>query len=309
MAPPARSLLLAVLPSGPRASGAHTPGCATPCSRPSRGAKRKIDPSEAARRPRRTMTPEFTTEPTDKVLVVIPAFNEESSVASVISEVRRRGYAVLVVDDGSTDRTGAVAQQAGAVVLHLPVNLGVGGALRCAFRYAVVNGYRTVVQCDADGQHDPAEIPRLLDAMVAEQADLVIGSRFVSGGQYDVGRARRLLMKRLARSASRQTGTRITDATSGFRVIGSRLLGPFAASYPAEYLGDTVEALVRAGRGGYRVREVAVQMRQRSSGVSSASVLSSMWYVIRVMTALRLDRFRPTGRRVVRLTLWESEPQ
>ncbi len=244
----------------------------------------------------------------NNVLVVIPAFNEEASVASVIAEVKQAGYATLVVDDGSTDRTGEVAERAGAVVLHLPVNLGVGGALRCAFRYAVINGYPTVVQCDADGQHDPTEIPRLLEAMAANQADLVIGSRFGPGGDYDVGRGRRLAMRRLARIASRKTGTRITDATSGFRAIGGRLLGSFAASYPSEYLGDTVEALARAGQSGHKVVEVGVRIRPRSSGVSSASFFTSMWYFIRVTAALRVQLHRPTGRRVVRVTYWESEP-
>lgn len=255
------------------------------------------------------MTPRLTQDAISTVLVVIPAFNEEASVGAVIAEVKQHGFAALVVNDGSTDRTGEVAQRAGAVVLHLPVNLGVGGALRCAFRYAVVNHYRTVVQCDADGQHDPAEISSLLEAMAASDADLVIGSRFTSGAHYDVGRGRRLAMGRLARTASRQTGTRITDATSGFRAIGGRLLGSFAANYPAEYLGDTVEALARAGRGGYTVAEVGVSMRPRSAGVSSASIFTSIWYLIRVMAALRVQRYRPSGRRAVRLTHWESEPQ
>jgi glycosyltransferase involved in cell wall biosynthesis len=255
------------------------------------------------------MNPQLTGGASSTVLVVIPAFNEEASVAAVIAEVKQHGYAALVVNDGSTDRTGEMAERAGAVVLHLPVNLGVGGALRCAFRYAVVNSYQIVVQCDADGQHDPSEIPRLVETMAASQADLVIGSRFASGAHYGVGRGRRLAMGRLARTASRQTGTRITDATSGFRAIGGRLLGSFAANYPAEYLGDTVEALARAGRGGYRVAEVGVSMRPRSAGVSSASVLTSMWYLFRVMAALRVQRYRPSGRRAVRLTHWEREPQ
>ena len=254
------------------------------------------------------MNPRLPSDAATTVLVVIPAFNEEANVAAVIAEVKQQGYAALVVDDGSSDRTGEVAERAGATVLHLPVNLGVGGALRCAFRYAVANNYRTIVQCDADGQHNPAEIPRLLETMAVTEADLVIGSRFTSDARYDVGRGRRLAMGRLARTASRQTGTRITDATSGFRAIGGRLLGSFAASYPAEYLGDTVEALARAGRGGYRVVEVGVQMRPRSSGVSSASLFTSMWYVIRVMAALRIQRYRPSGRRAVRLTHWETEP-
>lgn len=240
------------------------------------------------------------------VLVVMPAFNEEANVAQVVEEVRSEGFTALVVDDGSTDRTAEVAGLAGAVVLHLPVNLGVGGALRCAFRFAVVNGYVTVVQCDADGQHDPHEIPRLLGTMVDSGADLVIGSRFTDGRPRDVGLGRRLAMAQLARTASRETGAHITDATSGFRAIGGRLLGSFAANYPCEYLSDTVEALARAGRAGHTVAEVAVQMRPRSSGVSSASTVTSIWYTLRVMTALRVQSYRPTGRRVVRNSQWEN---
>jgi glycosyltransferase involved in cell wall biosynthesis len=246
-------------------------------------------------------------EATSDVLVVIPAFNEEANVASVVTEVRREGFPALVVDDGSSDRTGEVAELAGAVVLRLPVNLGVGGALRCAFRFAVVNGYVTVVQCDADGQHDPGEIPRLLQAMANCRADLVIGSRFTDGRPRDVGFGRRLAMAQLARTASRETGAHITDATSGFRAIGGRLLGSFAANYPSEYLSDTVEALARAGRAGHTVAEVSVRMRPRASGVSSASTFSSMWYVLRVMGALRVQSYRTTGRRAVQHTQWESD--
>jgi glycosyltransferase involved in cell wall biosynthesis len=249
----------------------------------------------------------FAREAHSDVLVVIPAFNEEANVAFVIGEVRHEGYDTLVVDDGSTDRTGDVAELAGAVVLRLPVNLGVGGALRCAFRFAVSNGYRTVVQCDADGQHDPSEIARLLLTMVDSRADLVIGSRFTAGRPHDVGLGRRIAMERLARVASRETGTRITDATSGFRAIGGPLLGLFAANYPTEYLSDTVEALARAGRGGHRVQEISVRMRPRFSGVSSAGTVSSMWYVVRVMAALRVQSYRPHGRRVVEHTHWEHE--
>jgi glycosyltransferase involved in cell wall biosynthesis len=222
--------------------------------------------------------------------------------------VRSAGYAALVVDDGSTDRTGEVAHNAGATVMRLPVNLGVGGALRCGFRYAVTHGYPVVVQCDGDGQHDPTEIAKLLDEMKRSGADLVIGSRFRSdGAQYDAGRGRRFVMRRLARMASRRTGVTITDATSGFRAIGGNLLGSFAATYPAEYLGDTIESLARAGRAGYKVAEVGVQMHPRSAGVSTASNLGSGWYLLRVIAAIWLQRFRPDDRRV-RLTSWEGGP-
>ena len=144
-----------------------------------------------------------------KVLVVIPALNEEASVRRVVEEVHAAGYPAVVVDDGSVDRTAEVADEAGAIVLRLPVNLGVGGALRCGFRYAVTHGYTVVVQCDADGQHDPAQIAKLLDALETGPADLVIGSRFVAGDRhYSVGRVRQAVMGRLARMASRRTGVR-----------------------------------------------------------------------------------------------------
>jgi glycosyltransferase involved in cell wall biosynthesis len=242
----------------------------------------------------------------DRVLVIIPAWNEEETVGRVVEEVRAQGYTALVVDDGSTDGSAKVAARAGATVLRLPVNLGVGGALRCGFRFAVTAGYTTVVQCDADGQHDPAEIPRLLEAMRTHDVELVVGSRFArSPERPGIGRARRFAMKQLARIATRRTGTRITDATSGFRAIRRRLLGSFAASYPSEYLGDTIESLVRAGREGHRVQEVGVSMRPRAAGISTASGLASVWYLVRVVAALWLARFRPTGRRVVQMTLWE----
>jgi glycosyltransferase involved in cell wall biosynthesis len=241
-------------------------------------------------------------------LVVIPAFNEQGTVGEVVEQVRGAGYAALVVDDGSTDRTGEVAGDAGATVIRLPVNLGVGGALRCGFRYAVTHGYRVVVQCDGDGQHDPGEIAKLLDEMQRSGVDLVIGSRFrADGAQYEAGRGRRFVMRRLARMASRRTGVTITDATSGFRAIGGDLLGSFAATYPAEYLGDTIESLARAGRAGYKVAEVGVDMRPRASGVSTTSSLASGWYLLRVIAAIWLQRFRPADRRV-RLTSWEGGP-
>ncbi len=242
------------------------------------------------------------------VLVLIPAFNEEGCIGQVVREVVQLGYVALVIDDGSVDRTAEKAEREGATVLRLPVNLGVGGALRCGFRYALIHGYSTVVQCDADGQHDPAEIVVLLDAMRTQNAELVIGSRFESGHEYQVGAARRFVMHRLAHLATRRTGAPITDATSGFRAIGGRALGSFAASYPAEYLGDTIEALAQAGRAGHRVAQVGVRMRPRAAGVPTSSALASIWYLVRVIAAVRLQRFRPEGRRVVRVTLWESGP-
>ena len=204
---------------------------------------------------------------THGTLVVTPAHDEEESVGLVVEGVRGLGLPVLVVDDGSTDNTAVAASAAGATVLRLPVNAGVGAALRTGFRYAVRHGFKRVVQVDADLQHPPEGIPLLLDA-ADDGAELVIGSRFDSG--YDPG-ARRLGMRLLSALVSRRIGTRVTDPTSGFKVVTEPLLSEFARSYPAEYLGDTVEALLQAGSFGARIVEVPVPMEQRSAGVATTT--------------------------------------
>ena len=217
----------------------------------------------------------------------------ERSIGQVVVASRSLGYPVCVIDDGSTDATAQTAQAAGATVLQLPLNIGVGGALRCGFRYAVAKGYSTVVQVDGDGQHNPYDIPAMLETLAASGADMVIGSRFADPkGGYQVGRGRRLAMRVLAWQGGRSVQATITDATSGFRVIRRPLLGYFAVDYPVEYLGDTVEALIAAGYRGARVVEHPIRMLPRSHGSSSASVPASVWYVMRVLLAASLMRGR-----------------
>jgi glycosyltransferase involved in cell wall biosynthesis len=234
-----------------------------------------------------------------RVLVVVPALNEERSVEGVVAATRELGYDVCVVDDGSTDATAARARGAGATVLSVPVNLGVGGALRCGFRWALANGYDVAVQLDADGQHDPNEVAGLLRALKDENADMVVGSRFAEGaGEYEVNPARRFAMSLLARRAERATGTTVIDSTSGFRAIRHPLLDQFAANYPVEYLGDTVEALIEAGRAGAKIVEHPISASPRSHGSGSAGVLASIWYVARVLFAVELmhrRRSRPSS--------------
>ena len=201
---------------------------------------------------------------------------------------------VLVVDDGSTDNTRNISIENGATVLSLPFNLGVGGALRTGFKYAVLHGYDSVVQVDADGQHLPREISKLMHAADQSHADLVIGSRFLNSDtsqQMSVSRMRQLGMKLLAGVASRATGTRLTDTTSGFRVIKSPLLIEFSRRFPTNYLGDTFEAVVAAGRAGYVVSEVAVEMKDREFGVSSASLSQAVTFFCKafLVAALRLQ--------------------
>ena len=187
------------------------------------------------------------------MLVIVPAWNEETTLAAVVEETRAALLAsavpadILVVDDGSDDATGAVATASGALVAHLPVNLGVGGAMRTGYRYAQRLGYAVTVQVDADGQHNPADIPALLDAL-ADGADIVIGARVAGDGAYLARGPRRWAMSMLSGTISRIAHTKLTDTTSGFKACGPRAIDLFARSYPAEYLGDTVESLVVAAR-------------------------------------------------------------
>ena len=209
-------------------------------------------------------------------LAIMPAWNEAAVIGSVIEEVLRVAgdkVDVLVVSDGSTDATARIAREAGAAVLDLPLNLGVGGAMRAGYLYAERHGYRRAIQLDADGQHDPAEIDTLFDAARAEAADLVIGARFAGKGDYKVRGPRQWAMKLLSVILSRVCGTRLTDTTSGFKLANRRAIHLFAHDYPAEYLGDTIEALVIARRSGLCIRQAAVVMRP--SGSSSGH--SSPW--------------------------------
>jgi glycosyltransferase involved in cell wall biosynthesis len=222
------------------------------------------------------------------VLVVVPAFNEAASISNVINELRSHHYHILVVSDGSTDLTTQVARANGARVLDLPINLGVGGALRAGFRFAVAENYSAVVQVDADGQHPINEITDLISAANAHQAHMVIGSRFISAGtSMQVSFIRRMVMRVLARSSSKATGITITDTTSGFRIITQPLLGKFALSFPTNYLGDTYEAVVAAGRAGYKVVEIPAALRERMAGDSTASIAQSVRFTLKgLVTAL-----------------------
>jgi glycosyltransferase involved in cell wall biosynthesis len=225
-----------------------------------------------------------------QVLLVIPALDEELSVGAVVRAGRELGYDICVVDDGSVDRTAERAAHAGAHVLRLPVNLGVGGALRCGFRWALARGYEVVVQVDADGQHDPAQVNALLEALRETGADMVVGSRFAPGaGYYQVGRARRVAMRTLSARVRRVAGVHVRDSSSGFRAIRRPLLDRFAAEYPVEYLGDTVEALIEAGRAGASIVELPITMTQRAHGRGRAGAIASLWYVARVIIAIELQ--------------------
>lgn len=223
----------------------------------------------------------------------MPAWNEEESVAAVVASVYAAmpGVSCLVVDDGSTDRTAQVARDAGALVAQLPFNLGVGGAMRLGFKFARANGFEHVVQIDSDGQHNPEDAPRLLEAL--GDADIVIGARFAGVGSYDARGPRRWAMRLLSAVLSRVARTRLTDTTSGFRACGPRAVRIFAESYPAEYLGDTIESLVIAARAGCVIRQVPVAMRPRAGGTPSHNPFKAARYLARAGLALVFALIRP----------------
>jgi glycosyltransferase involved in cell wall biosynthesis len=227
-----------------------------------------------------------------RVLVVVPAYNEEASIGPVLQDIQAvvPDAGVLVVDDGSSDDTRETALAERAKVLSLPFNLGVGGAMRAGFRYAVRNGYTHVIQVDADGQHDPQQIPMLIDQL--SRADIVVGARFAGALDYPVHGPRRWAMRLLASYLSRITGARLTDATSGFRASGPRAVELFARHYPVEYLGDTLESLVIAALAGLRIAQVPVSMRVRATGRPSQTPFRALVYLLRAGLALAIARVR-----------------
>ena len=230
---------------------------------------------------------------------MVPAWHEEEIIAGTLAEIRQAlpGFAILVVDDGSRDRTSEVAQAAGAIVATLPFNVGVGGAMRAGFLYARRHGFQAMVQVDADGQHDPSMVPALLELL--DSHDIVIGARFAGVGDYRTRGPRRWAMSLLAWVLSHLLGTTLTDVTSGFRASGTRAIELFERDYPAEYLGDTVESLVVAHRAGLRVTQVPVHMRPRQGGTPSHAPWKAAIYLSRAMLVLLLalvrtkDRSRP----------------
>ena len=228
-------------------------------------------------------------------VVIVPAYNEEQSVGQVVAGLVSRGLPVVVVDDGSTDRTSERAADAGATVLRLPINGGVGAAVGAGLRFATSSGHSMVVQCDADGQHPPSEVEAILRAAEILQADLIIGSRFAEGGAYgcEVSGTRKIAMKLLAASVSAGSGQKIHDTTSGLRVFREPLLSACQTDFPVHYLGDTYEFLRAACLAGYRVVEVPVRMEPRSAGTASAGSRQSAMFFMRVALNFVL-RVRPS---------------
>src|SRR6476661_3820347 len=227
-----------------------------------------------------------------KRIAIVPALNEEGSDGRVIDEIRAfdPGFDIVVVDDGSTDRTAGIAADRGAHVLRLPFNLGIGGAVQTGYRFAFERGYDVAVQVDGDGQHDAAQLPLILEPVVSGQADLCVGSRFASGSGYQSSFMRRLGIRLFAWVVSAVVRQKVTDTTSGFRAVNRKGIALFAADYPHDY--PEVEATIMCVKHKLRLREVPVEMRERAGGESSITALRSIYYMTKVLLAIFVGLFR-----------------
>lgn len=224
------------------------------------------------------------------VLVIIPAYNEETSIGAVIRDVQNHAPEadILVVNDGSSDRTESCAREAGAKVLTLPYNVGIGGGMQTGYLYAKQMGYDVAVQMDADGQHPAGELHKLM-AGIAEQ-DLVIGSRFLGAATFRSSTVRRMGIAFFSRLVSWVTGERFTDTTSGFRAAGRKVIELYAQYYPADY--PEVESIVYLKRQGCRIAEVPVVMRPRMAGRSSITPWRSAYYMVKVTLSVLMSAIR-----------------
>ncbi len=220
-----------------------------------------------------------------KIAAIIPAFNEAGNISRVMAEIKeyRSDIKIVVVNDASTDNTEAVAKKSGETVLALPYNLGIGGAVQTGLRYAYENDYDIAVQVDGDGQHVPSEIERLIGPIVADEADVVIGSRFLGVGEFRSSFGRKLGIRIIAFINSMLVGVKVTDNTSGFRAYSRKATAFLSKHYPQDYPEPV--AVVELFRNRFRVAEVPTLMRERERGTSSIGIVNSIYYMIKVVLA------------------------
>lgn len=221
-----------------------------------------------------------------RVLIIIPAFNEEKNIGGVVADTRLKvpSADIVVIDDGSTDMTVASTLSAGAKVISLPVNIGIGGAMQTGFRYAYERGYTVAVQIDGDGQHDPSEVDRLITPIFEDKSDVVKGSRYLEDTNYKTPVVRRLGMILFARIASFVLGQKITDTTSGFWAVNRKVLKVLSGNYPTDF--PDADSLIYLGLLGFRISETPVHMRERLSGTSTITFFKSLYYPYKLLLSI-----------------------
>jgi hypothetical protein len=223
-----------------------------------------------------------------KVLVIVPAHNEEKSLGTVLDEIREKApFAdVVVVNDGSTDGTAEVARKHDVEVLSLPLNLGIGGAVQTGFKYAAMKGYDVTVQVDADGQHDPSYLNPLLISLIEGKADIVIGSRYLNDDRVEMPWIRCIGIKYFSWLASKIIGHKITDCSSGYRALNAKAIKLFSENYPIDF--PDAEALIVAHKAGLKIAELPVKFRKRNAGKSSLHLLRLIYYPIKETLAIAM---------------------
>lgn len=226
-----------------------------------------------------------------KILVIIPAFNEQQNLPTVIKGLLQfPGVDIVVVNDGSTDNTAEVAKQAGANVINLPFNLGIGGAVQTGYLFAHKNNYDVAVQVDADGQHNPDDLMKIVTPVINGESDLVVGSRYVESTEYKTPMARKMGMLIFSTVVSLVTGQLLKDTTSGYRAVSKGVIEYFAEHYPTDY--PEVEALVVLKKRGFTIKEVSVHMSAREHGHSSITPIRSVYYMVKVLLAIFMNVLR-----------------
>ena len=225
-----------------------------------------------------------------KNIIIIPAYNESGNIENTIKDIKQnaKGFDYIIVNDCSTDNTLEICRENHFNYLNLPINLGIGGAVQAGYRYAYYHGYDTAVQFDGDGQHDALYLSALLEVLEKDEADMAIGSRFIENEGFQSSAMRRMGIKFFTRLIKILTGKRITDPTSGMRMVNRKLIKEFTFSYPKDY--PEPESVVTVMCRGYRAKEVPVKMRSRSEGESSISMSKSVYYMIKVSMAIIIAR-------------------
>lgn len=227
-----------------------------------------------------------------KKLIIIPAYNESESIESTIKEIKlqAKDFDYVIINDCSTDATKAICENNGYNIINLPINLGIGGAVQTGYRYGYNEGYDLAVQVDGDGQHNPEFLEKMAEYLEKEHADMVIGSRFIEKEGFQSSGTRRIGIKYFTVLIKVLTGEKITDPTSGLRMVGRDVMKIFAYDYPKDYPEpESVVAILRQGK---KVKEIPVIMRARNGGVSSISLKKSIYYMVKVTLAILIERIR-----------------
>lgn len=229
---------------------------------------------------------------TMKKLIIIPAYNEESNIEKTVTSILQnaQGFDYVIINDCSVDRTRQICEEKGYNIVNLPINLGIGGAVQTGYKYALKHGYDVAVQVDGDGQHDPEFLSIMAEHLMDNHLDMVIGSRFIEKEGFQSSKLRRVGIVFFSKLITLLTGTRITDPTSGLRMIGRNAMALFAKDYPRDY--PEPESVVAVLRRNMRVEEIPVIMKERTGGVSSISMKKSVYYMIKVTLAILIERIR-----------------